>query len=252
MNFLTRRLQARNITLAAAAALLLLVCPSSGASTLDFGNAYNNSYPNGTVTAAFGPTTYGNADNTLTFSGGPGLFNTYLAGTDYTGTVFANGTYVLIDGGVNSPFSGAVTLSFSSPVTSFSLSIEDYWAGFLSGNNPNAYTVSYSWYNGATPLGTGSASGSNDGTGTGSLSSESAAVSGNQYITSVTFDDSALSGSNNLVFGPVAYTNYVAPINPPPAVTPEPGTFVDLLSGFLLLIAAKLTRERWQTSAPAL
>jgi len=179
-------------------------------STLDFSSYYpSSSAPQANFTTA---------DNALTWSGGPGTFQTMLAGTDYVGTAFPNGTYLLIAGtSGGSGYGSPVNLTFSNPVTEFGVSIEDFYAGFGTSQN---YSIQVSAYDGSVLLGQFLVDGSNDGTGVGSLALTAAQTSGGYDITNLIFDDVANgTGSNNLVFGPVSYQN-----GPPIPSVPEGGS----------------------------
>lgn len=164
-------------------------------------------------------------DNTLTWSRGSGEYETDVAGAagTYFPTAFPDGTQLFFAGG----FAGfgsidglPITLTFASAVSNFGVNIEDF--------DPGPYTVVFTVYDGATDLGTFSASGC-DPFGIcspvgGVLSFEGAAATGSDVITSVVFDDSAAGGSNNLGFGPVTYGDD-AP-SAPSSGTPEPSTMV--------------------------
>lgn len=157
--------------------------------------------PDSAGTHYSGPSvSFNNGDNTLTWSRGSGPFESDIAGVNYANTAFPAGTPILYAGG----FSGAgdegpVTLTFADPVTEFGVDIEEF--AFID------YTVQFTVYDGATSLGTFSASGNDPD----DLSFEGAAATGNDVITSVIFDDSAAGGENNLGFGPVTYGDAAAP-----------------------------------------
>ena len=155
------------------------------------------------------PLSFSAGGNTLTFSNTNG-FEVVQAGSTYFDTSFANGTVILYGTGYFGS-GGAATIDFSNPVGQVGMNIEEFADG--------PYTVSFSAYDGATLLGTYTASGSDpDGGYPSMLSFEGVQATGGDVITSLVLSDS---NGDNLGIGPVTYG----------AATPEPGTFGLLLTG---------------------
>jgi hypothetical protein len=155
------------------------------------------------------PVVFSAGGNNLTFSNTNG-FEVVQLGTSYFYSAFPNGTVILYGSGYFGS-GGPATVSFSNPVGQVGLNIEEFADG--------PYTITFSAYDGATLLGTYTASGSDpDGGHPSVLSFEGVQATGGDAITSIVFSDT---NGNDLGFGPVTYG----------AATPEPGTFGLLFTG---------------------
>jgi len=166
------------------------------------------------------PVTFTAGANTLTFSDTGGIFELDQAANNYFGTSFADNTIILFAAGFSGP-GGPVTLTFSQPVTEFGVNIEEFAAG--------PYTVTFTAFDGATPLGTFMASGCDPASGTcptpnGALSFEGLQTTGSLKITSVVFTDNN-TPNDDLGLGPVTFGG-------PSSQVPEPSSLSLLALAF--------------------
>ncbi len=146
----------------------------------------------GTIGSVFtSPVSYTAGGNKLTFTakGKTKEFELDKVGTTYFDTAFPNGTIILYATGFGGA-GGPVTIDFSKPVVEFGFSLEE----FAKGN----YTVSFTPSDGATALGTFTATGNDPN----ALSFEGARATGASIITSIAVTDNR---GDNLGFGPVAF-----------------------------------------------
>ena len=160
---------------------------SSGDSSLGFPAAAGTVYAGHSVAFSSGSETVGFGNTS-----GNG-FEVDQANYNYGDTAFANNTKLLGSGGYQGS-GGPLTVTFSKAVAEFGFNIEDFYEG--------AYTISFTAFNGATALGTFTASGcdTSDGcTGANKLSFEGLAASGGTQITSLVLTDDG--GQNNLMLG---------------------------------------------------
>lgn len=174
--------------------------------------------PIGTTSSS--PLTYSVGGNTLTFTDA-GTFEFDQAGTNYFSTAFPNGTNILYAGGFSGAFA-PITLSFANPITEFGFTAEDF--AFVN------YTISFTAFDGATNLGTFSASGNDPN----SLSFEGLMASGGTGITSIVIGDAA---GNNIGLGPITFGGTPHPV-------PEPGSLTMLAAGLLGILLACWERRR--------
>jgi hypothetical protein len=157
------------------------------------------------------PVAFSAGGNTLTFSNTNG-FEVVQLGTTYFNSSFPNGTVILYGSGYFGS-GGPATISFSNPVGQVGLNVEEFADG--------PYTITFSAYDGATLLGTYTASGSDpDGGYPSALSFEGVSATGGDMITSLVLSDT---NGDNLGLGPITYGAATA--------TPEPGTFGLLFTG---------------------
>ncbi len=208
------------------------------------------------------------AGPSITFSDGvtfsrktSGAFEIDQAGYNYGDTAFSNGTLLVGAGGFQGAGDGkAITISFSTPVTQFSVNFEDFDAG--------SYTASYQVFDpkgnllqtysssGSDPLGGGCTlmASSNSALPVCTLGTVSLIALPAIPIGSLVFDDAATGGSNDLLFGNLTFTSLgsinVGSGDPPAAVTPEPGSFLLLATGLSAL--AFFGRRRFAGRATSL
>ena len=187
----------------------------------------------GTVYA--GPSvTFSNPGEQLTFSRTSGGFEVDQAGLNYGDTSFINGTQLIGAGGFQGPGDGGlIELDFSTPVSEFGLSTEDF-----AGTN-DATTGSYLNFFVAFDAGNkviGGYTAPQAGQGS-DLSFAGLSTLANDPISYVQFSDTAYGCSNNLVFGNLEYAPAVTIVGAegPPAPTPEPSSFVPLGSALSAL-----------------
>ena len=172
------------------------------------------------------PVAFSAGGNTLTFSN-TGGFEVVQVGTSYFDTAFASGTMILYGTGYLGA-GGPATIDFTNPVGQVGMNIEEFADG--------PYTVTFSAYDGATLLGTYTASGSDpDGGYASVLSFEGVQATGGDVITSLVLSDS---NGDDLGIGPVTYGAATS-------VTPEPGTF-GLLSTGLTGLGEMIRRRAFQ------
>ena len=178
----------------------------------------------GTTTGS--PLTASAGGNTLTFTDSGGTLEYDQAGTNYVNTAFANGTNILYASG----FSGAgapITIAFANAVTEFGFNAEEFAAG--------PYTISFTAFDGATNLGTFTATGCDPlggcTTASGTLSFEGLQSTGG--ITSVTISDT---DGNNIGLGPLTFGG--SPIG-----TPEPSSLLLMMFGVALLGLMTIARK---------
>jgi hypothetical protein len=163
-------------------------------------------------TLSSSPVMYSAGGNTLTFSNTNG-FEVVEAGTSYFNTAFPDNTMILYGSGYFGS-GGPLTVNFANPVGQVGLNIEEFADG--------PYTVTFSAYDGATLLGTYTASGSDpDGGFASDLSFEGVQATNGDVITSIVFSDA---NGDNLGLGPILFGGAST-------VTPEPGTFGLLFTG---------------------
>lgn len=203
--------------LAAPAAFAATVNQLTSANQLSAGDALF--VPNAAVGTVYGgpSVSFTTSGGNLTFSRSSGGYEIDQAGYNYGGTAFANGTKLLGAGGFQGAGSGVpITLTFGSPVSQFGSNIEDFQGG--------AYDVAFTAFDPmGVSLGTFQALGNDPNL----LSFEGLSVSGDT-ISKVVFNDSTTGGSNNLLFGNLAFGSPQAT-----AVTPEPSSFALLGTGIL-------------------
>jgi hypothetical protein len=167
------------------------------------------------------------ANSELTFSRSSGSYELDQVDVNYGNTAFTSGTKIIGAGGFQGPGSGGpITITFSTPVSEFGLDIEDYYQGpyvvdfqmvDVTGVTSELYMAS-----GDDPL---------------RLSFEG--LTSTIPIKSVTFDDSKLGGSNDLLFGNIMFAPDTSVGSGAPPSVPEPSTLPLFGLGFFALGAIR-------------
>ena len=178
-------------------------------------------YPGAVGTVFSSPVSFTAGGNTLTFSAALGALELDQVGVTYGSSAFSNGTRILIAGGFQGP-TAPITISFANPVSEFGVNAEEF--------NTGDYTVSFTAFDGARPLGTFTATGNDPSI----LSFEGARTTGGDVITSVLISDNA---SNNVGLGPFSFGN------PTATSVPEPASLVLIISGLLGLSLVRPWRK---------
>ena len=168
---------------------------SAGSAVHSFPDALGSSYSD-TVAYAVG-------GNTVTFSASGDTLTRFEAGVDYLTTAFSTNTQLLFASG-NFGASAPVTLSFATPVLEVGFNLEEAAFG--------DYVIRFTAFNGATSLGTFTASGNDPDR----LSFVGAAATAGDVITSLLISDDQ---GNDLAFGPIAFGTSTEPPPPPPSVS---------------------------------
>ena len=158
------------------------------------------------------PVSFTAGTNTLTFSDTGGEFEEDTVGATYVETAFANATNIFYAAGYAGA-NGPITLTFGSPVSEVGFNAEEF------ANGP--YTISLTAFDGATNLGTFTATGFDPAQGEpgGVLSFEGLRDSGGG-ITSLVISDA---NGNNIAVGPIAFGATATS-----TTVPEPGSLFQL------------------------
>lgn len=190
---------------------------SAGDTTLNFPSV-------ATSTVVGSPISFTAGTNTLTFSAAGGNFEEDTVGSTYFETAFANSTNILYAAGYAGP-TAPITLTFANAVAEVGFNAEEFADG--------PYTMSVTAYDGATNLGTYTATGYDPalGEGGGVLSFEGLQDSGGG-ITSLVISDAS---GDNIALGPVTFGGT-------PSAVPEPASVILLFT--VLLATALVTRKR--------
>jgi hypothetical protein len=173
------------------------------------------------------PVSFAAGGNTLSFTASTSVNGAYFendtVGVSYFETAFGSGTNLLYAAGYNGA-TAPITLSFANPVTEVGFNAEEFADG--------PYTISFTAYNGATDLGTFTASGYDPANGEagGVLSFEGLDSTGG--ITSLNISDG---NGDNIALGPITFGGTVTS-------TPEPGSLTLIGTGLLGLMLAMRKR----------
>ena len=189
----------------------------SSAAALSSGSAVH-SFPDALGSSYSDTASYAVGGNTLTFSASGETLTRFEAGVDYLTTAFSTNTQLLFASG-SFGASAPVRLSFATPVLEVGFGLEEAAFG--------DYVITFTAFNGATSLGTFTASGNDPD----HLSFVGATATAGDVITSLLISDDQ---GNDLAFGPIAFGTSTEPPPPPPPVS-APASLALLVLGLGIL-----------------